>query len=145
MDALYLIATLQGLSNHEEKIEFVVTEHRRQSQKKLPETARLTLSLEQNKDVAHTDGTLHVADNGALVLKELHTHLGHGTTAASAAKHLRHLTKLGFGVLSRRHLSSFLMKFNNNQTKKTTKRKKKKKDKKAFKSNPFFFFCFFEL
>ena len=69
----------------------------------LPETTCLTLSLEQDKDVAHTHGALHVAHNGALVLKELHTHLSHSTTAASAAKHLDDLTKLGFGVLSRRH------------------------------------------
>lgn len=73
----------------------------------LPETTCLTLSLEQDKDVAHTHGALHVAHNGALVLKELHTHLSHSTTAASAAKHLDDLTKLGFGVLSRRHFLIF--------------------------------------
>ena len=55
---------------------------------KLPETACLTLPLEQGQDVALLHGTLDIADDAALlVVDKLNTDLSHVAGAASAAEH----------------------------------------------------------
>lgn len=70
---------------------------------------------------------------GALVLEELHADLGHSTTAASAAKHLGDLTKLGFGVLSRRHYREEEQTNKNTTQKSATRKKEREKRKKKGK------------
>ena len=110
-------------------------EQRKKQRNTSAETTRLTLSLEQDKDVTHTDGALHVTDDRALVLEELHADLGHSTTAASAAKHLGDLTKLGFGVLSRRHYREEEQTNKNTTQKSATRKKEREKEEKKSNSN----------
>ena len=69
----------------------------------LAESSGLTLSLEQNKDVANSDGALDVTDDGTLVVHELDADLSDSTTGASAAEDLDDGAKLGLVSSSRRH------------------------------------------
>ena len=66
----------------------------------LAEPPGLTLGLEEGEDVVLPDGADNVADDGArLVVEELNADLGDGTTGASAAENLGHLSELDWGVL----------------------------------------------
>lgn len=66
----------------------------------LSQAPGLTLGFQEGKDVILTDGANNVADDAAVgVVQELHTHLGHSSTAASAAEHLEHLSLLDGSLL----------------------------------------------
>jgi hypothetical protein len=66
----------------------------------LPETAGLTLSLEESEHVVDADSTNDVADNGAgHVVNELDADLGDATAGTGAAENLSDTGKLGGSVL----------------------------------------------
>ncbi len=68
-------------------IECALHNTRKLSAAKLPETASLTLPLEQGENVALLHGALDIADNAALlVVNEFDTDLSHVAGAASAAE-----------------------------------------------------------
>ena len=70
----------------------------RASTKHAPEPPCLALPLQQRQNVALAHRPLHVAHNGAVrVVQELHAHLSHVASGASAAKHLGDLDRGGRG------------------------------------------------
>lgn len=58
------------------------------------ESPGLSLGLQQSQDVALSDGSLHVADDGAVLLtQELHLDLCTLTLRSGAAQHLGHASQ----------------------------------------------------